>query len=86
MSYISEIHARQILDSRGNPTVEVDVILEDGTLGRETEWLSSLMVCSFGMESIHVRVDVCITGLAWSRCLVVQLELCHCWRCYEQRL
>jgi enolase len=31
---ISDIHARQILDSRGNPTVEADVILEDGTLGR----------------------------------------------------
>lgn len=31
---IAKIHARQILDSRGNPTVEADVILEDGTLGR----------------------------------------------------
>ncbi len=31
---IELIHARQVLDSRGNPTVEVDVILEDGTLGR----------------------------------------------------
>lgn len=31
---ISSIHARQILDSRGNPTVEADVILEDKTLGR----------------------------------------------------
>lgn len=31
---ISKIHARQILDSRGFPTVEADVILEDGTLGR----------------------------------------------------
>ncbi|MEY2956459.1 MAG: enolase, partial [Pseudomonadota bacterium] len=34
MSTISEIHAREILDSRGNPTVEVDVTLEDGTMGR----------------------------------------------------
>ncbi|MFV2053024.1 phosphopyruvate hydratase [Aliiroseovarius sp. YM-037] len=34
MSIILDIHAREILDSRGNPTVEVDVILEDGTLGR----------------------------------------------------
>lgn len=34
MSFIEEINARQILDSRGNPTVEVDVILEDGVLGR----------------------------------------------------
>ncbi|SDE09741.1 phosphopyruvate hydratase [Limimaricola pyoseonensis] len=34
MSTIIDIHAREILDSRGNPTVEVDVVLEDGTLGR----------------------------------------------------
>ena len=34
MSTIIDIHAREILDSRGNPTVEVDVTLEDGTLGR----------------------------------------------------
>jgi enolase len=34
MSIIVDIHARQILDSRGNPTVEVDVTLEDGTVGR----------------------------------------------------
>jgi enolase len=34
MSYITDIHARQILDSRGNPTVEVDVITENGVLGR----------------------------------------------------
>ena len=34
MSYIAEIFARQILDSRGNPTVEVDVITEDGAFGR----------------------------------------------------
>ena len=31
---IQEIHAREILDSRANPTIEVDVITEDGTLGR----------------------------------------------------
>jgi len=34
MSAIKSIHARQILDSRGNPTIEVDTLLEDGTLGR----------------------------------------------------
>ena len=34
MSTIIEIVGREILDSRGNPTVEVDVILEDGTMGR----------------------------------------------------
>jgi enolase 1/2/3 len=31
---ISAVHAREILDSRGNPTIEVDVELEDGTIGR----------------------------------------------------
>ena len=34
MSIIEFIEAREILDSRGNPTVEVDVILEDGSMGR----------------------------------------------------
>ena len=34
MGTIIDIHAREILDSRGNPTIEVDVTLEDGTLGR----------------------------------------------------
>jgi enolase len=34
MTAILDVHARQILDSRGNPTVEVDVLLEDGSMGR----------------------------------------------------
>src|SRR5689334_16389090 len=34
MTAIVDIHAREILDSRGNPTVEVDVTLESGTIGR----------------------------------------------------
>ena len=34
MTAIIDITAREILDSRGNPTVEVDVILEDGSMGR----------------------------------------------------
>ena len=34
MSTIIAIQAREILDSRGNPTVEADVVLEDGTYGR----------------------------------------------------
>ena len=34
MTAIVDVHARQILDSRGNPTVEVDVTLDDGSLGR----------------------------------------------------
>ena len=34
MVQISDIFSRQILDSRGNPTLEVDVTLSDGSLGR----------------------------------------------------
>ncbi len=34
MPLISKVRAREILDSRGNPTIEVDIVLEDGTLGR----------------------------------------------------
>ncbi len=34
MPLIQKVHAREILDSRGNPTIEVDIRLEDGTLGR----------------------------------------------------
>jgi enolase len=34
MSIIIKVHARQILDSRGNPTIEVDVVTENGIIGR----------------------------------------------------
>ena len=34
MSTVVQLHARQILDSRGNPTVEVEAILETGVMGR----------------------------------------------------
>ena len=34
MGFIASIQARQILDSRGNPTVEVDVITDSGVLGK----------------------------------------------------
>ncbi len=34
MSLIADVYAREILDSRGNPTIEVDVVLEDGSMGR----------------------------------------------------
>ena len=34
MTYIEDLTAREILDSRGNPTVEVDVVLADGAFGR----------------------------------------------------
>lgn len=34
MSVIELVYAREVLDSRGNPTVEVEVVLEDGAMGR----------------------------------------------------
>ncbi|TMK17135.1 MAG: phosphopyruvate hydratase, partial [Actinobacteria bacterium] len=34
MALITAVHAREVLDSRGNPTVEVDVLLDDESLGR----------------------------------------------------
>ena len=39
---IIDVSARQILDSRSNPTVEVDVILEDGTIGRAAVTIRSI--------------------------------------------
>ncbi len=51
MSYISEIFARQILDSRGNPTVEVDVLTDEGALGRAA-------VPSGASTGIHEAVEM----------------------------
>ncbi len=51
MSYISDIHARQILDSRGNPTVEVDVITDNGIIGRAA-------VPSGASTGIHEAVEL----------------------------
>ncbi len=51
MSYISDIHARQILDSRGNPTVEVDVITDNAIIGRAA-------VPSGASTGIHEAVEL----------------------------
>lgn len=51
MSYIDEIFVRQILDSRGNPTVEVDVITDEGALGRAA-------VPSGASTGIHEAVEL----------------------------
>jgi enolase len=51
MSYIAEIHARQILDSRGNPTVEVDIVTDEGALGRAA-------VPSGASTGIHEAVEL----------------------------
>ena len=51
MSYITEIFARQILDSRGNPTIEVDVLTDEGALGRAA-------VPSGASTGIHEAVEL----------------------------
>ena len=51
MSYIAKVHARQILDSRGNPTVEVEVITDNGVFGRAA-------VPSEASTGIHQAVEL----------------------------
>ncbi len=51
MSTIVDVYAREVLDSRGNPTVEVEVILEDGTMGRA-------MVPSGASTGAHEAVEL----------------------------
>src|SRR6516162_8895475 len=51
MSYIAEIHARQILDSRGNPTVEVDIVTDEEVLGRAS-------VPSGASTGVHEAVEL----------------------------
>ena len=58
MSIIIKVHARQILDSRGNPTIEVDVVTENGTLGRAA-------VPSGASTGEHEAVELRDGGRSW---------------------
>ncbi|HJN72739.1 MAG TPA: phosphopyruvate hydratase [Myxococcota bacterium] len=58
MSTIYEVHSRQVLDSRGNPTVEVEVTIEDGTVGRA-------IVPSGASTGEHEAVELRDGGDAW---------------------
>jgi enolase len=58
MSRIAEVRGRQVLDSRGNPTVEVDVILESGALGRA-------IVPSGASTGVHEAVELRDGGPRW---------------------
>jgi len=58
MSNIEIIHARQILDSRGNPTIEVDVVTEEGAFGRAA-------VPSGASTGMHEAVELRDGGNAW---------------------
>lgn len=51
MSFISDVWAREVLDSRGNPTVEVEIVLEDGSEGRA-------MVPSGASTGVHEAVEL----------------------------
>ncbi|MCB0071794.1 MAG: phosphopyruvate hydratase, partial [Caldilineaceae bacterium] len=51
MSYITEIHGREVLDSRGNPTVEVEVQLETGVVGQA-------IVPSGASTGVHEAVEL----------------------------
>src|SRR6478752_2969042 len=58
MSAIRKIQGRQIVDSRGNPTVEVDVVLESGALGRAA-------VPSGASTGAHEAVELRDGGTEW---------------------
>jgi enolase len=58
MSAIAEVRGRQILDSRGNPTVEVDVLLESGALGRAA-------VPSGASTGVHEAIELRDRGPEW---------------------
>jgi enolase len=58
MSQIARVHARQILDSRGNPTVEVDVLLDSGAFGRAA-------VPSGASTGVHEAVELRDGGEAY---------------------
>lgn len=58
MSYIDQIQARQILDSRGNPTLEVDVVTGDGCMGRAA-------VPSGASTGVHEAVELRDGGDEW---------------------
>ena len=71
MTAIIDIMGREILDSRGNPTVEVDVILEDGSMGRARSDLS------IGRHLVKVTWVPAFAGMtvSFSNCLVVYLTV-----------
>ena len=55
---IAAVQARQVLDSRGNPTVEADVLLDDGTVGRA-------IVPSGASTGVHEALELRDGGSEW---------------------
>ena len=62
MTAIIDITAREILDSRGNPTIEVDVTLEDGSVGRAA-------VPSGASTGVHEALEPHVGQVAFAGCL-----------------
>ena len=63
MTTIAEVHGRQVLDSRGNPTVEVDVVLESGA--RDHPIYGRAIVPSGASTGVHEAVELRDGGTAW---------------------
>src|SRR5476649_1215562 len=59
MSRIAAVHGRQVVDSRGNPTVEVEITLESGAVGRAA-------VPSGASTGVHEAVELRDGGAEWS--------------------
>ena len=56
MAYIDDVVAREVLDSRGNPTLEVEVYLEDETMGRAIVPSGASTASKIGRASCRERV------------------------------
>jgi len=59
---IERVHGREILDSRGNPTVEVDIVLRDGTLGRAAVPSGASTGANEAVELDERRIDRRLVG------------------------
>ena len=58
MSVIIDVYGREILDSRGNPTVEVEVVLEDGSFGTSFEKISNAIDQVYSEDGVILLMDM----------------------------
>ena len=64
MSIIIKVHARQILDSRGNPTIEVDVVTENGVLGRAAVPSGASTGEHEAVENVNTKIAAELMGVS----------------------
>ena len=69
---ITEVHAREILDSRGNPTVEVEVTAETETTGRKTTARESVP-SGASTGRFELNVGMALYMIVWIVIIIVQL-------------